>query len=282
MKDLVITTDNKSETYAVKSKWDELTAKEFLKICWINSQYEKTENTIDTNAMRFSLFSIICSLPFKRYTEITASQWIDVFKLTDWLFKTPQLRSNPLPFFKINNLFGKKIIAGPVGLMSTSSFAEFMAVDDAFLDFHNRKNQDAAWQLLAILWRPQRSDILRHKKDARNWNNDYREEFNTSNIEQLALYYQRTIHPQYAIAALLYYESVRNQVLIKNKLLKSLYNSNSTTKTYKTTLSQTGWLSTLIEISGKKFGDFESTSRTNWLLVLVDLANEIEKSINNK
>lgn len=267
--------------YSVKSEWNELTPKEFTKISWIQSTHNQLQDQSDLYELKFLLFSVISNFPNGKYEEILASEWVDLLETTSFLFKTPNFKTNPLPKFTIKNLFGKQVIAGPVGLMATSSFAEFMNVDAAFLDFHNNKNEDAAWLVLATLWRPQRVDILKHKKDAQKWDGDYRVPYNQNYTDELVAYYKRTISLQYAVAALLYYESVRDQVLVKNKLLRALFtkgSGSSSTKTIRTSLSHTGWLSALIEMSGKKFGDFESTARTNWVLVLVDLANEVEKA----
>lgn len=256
----------------VPSNWDELKQSQILKISIARMQVASPKNQADLSTLKMLYFSVITDIPQWKQKNFTSEQWVDLLKLTEFLFDTPKFTANPFMRVRISMTM---VLHGPIGYLETSCFAEFMTADNAFIDFHNNRNPDAAYLLFATLWRKQRSDLKQFKQDPDQWNEDVRVPFNQSQCEAIAakLKTKKRVAP-YAMMAVIYYESFRSQAVTGNPLLKPLFNKAAG---FGKKSSGLGWMETLIAQSGTKFGDFNSTSRTNWLLVLIDVAIKLNQ-----
>lgn len=264
MKNLQINT----KSYTICSSFDELTPMQFLRICHIRTLHPNPTDMVELQSLKIQAFYILTDAPMSRLKNADPEQWVDLLKTVEFLFNIPVFSKNPIPEIHISMF---SMLVGPIGMMSTTSFAEFMGADNAFLSYHKEKNQQAAWLLLATLWRPKRQDLNEFKL-SKDWNTDQREPYNEHKARELAKTLQKKLPPRFATAALLYYEGVRNRALINNPRLKILFKGSGGKH------NSLGWMETLLESSGKKFGDFNETADTNWLLIIVDLARELEKA----
>lgn len=256
-----------NRTYQLKTVWDELTGKEFLLVAGTLTAFDLTQDEQNLSC-KMTLFKTICTIPVHKYDSISPEQWVDLLETTNWLFQPALFSKNPMPELKLN---GQRLI-GCKHLMSTSSFAEFMSADDAFLDFHINKNVLSAYELLATLWREKRTDWNQFKNDAKAFNNDERKPFNQHIEKERAVVLSKKVSFHYAYGAVLYYDFVRNTALLNNPRFSVLFSTSTVRKKF----AKGGWYDALLEESGNKFGDFVSTSETNWLLVLLDLAKQMK------
>lgn len=257
------------KTYQLKSVWDELTGKEYLQVCGTLTAFDISQDEQKT-ACKMTLFQTICEIPVHKYDSIDPEQWVDLLETTNWLFQSASFSKNPLPELKLNGT----VLHGCKHLMSTSTFAEFMAADDAFLDFHINKNVLSAYELLATLWREKRPDWDTFKQNAKEFNSDQRKPFNQHTEKERALVLSKKVSFQYAYGAVVYYDFIRNTALLKNKRFSILFSSSTVRKKF----SKGGWFDALLEESGNKFGSFQETSEMNWLIVLLDLANRMKQA----
>jgi len=243
---------------------------ETMRVFWALANYTDSNDVIQYNATRILLFRILSNVPEKLVGDIDPEQWLDILPHTDWALRSPKLRTNPMPVIRLSRFRGS--VFGPQELLNDLSFGEFRAADEAFLAFTNGKSHDSIWLLFAILWRPERKDLSSFRNDPTRWNGDVREPFNKNMAVDRAKIYAKRLKPHYAVGALLYYWSARDAKLVNNSLLAPLFKgaSNKTSKL--------GWLDPLLEMSGNKFGPIDQTDLQNWLIILVEMAREIERS----
>lgn len=265
------------KSYPVPANWDELKQKQIIKIAIARKTITTPRSAQEVNTLKMLYFSVITEIPQWKQRSIAEDQWMDLLSVTDWLFNSPKFSYNPFPRIRVSMFM---VLHGPLGFLETSSFAEFMNADNAFIDFHNNRNELAAFTLLATLWRQQRDDLKAFKNDPDNWNEDVRVPYNQSKCEVMALKLQKKkAAAPFAMMAIMYYESFRNQALTGNPRLKILFQGATTSRSKSAGL---GWMQTLIAQSGSKFGDFNSTAKTNWLLVVLDVALKMEQQQNQQ
>lgn len=267
MKQLVV---NKKH-YSFPEKWQELSKNQFLKIAFTRLNFEDSDNETEYQATRIILFKILSGVPDHIIAVIEPVQWLDLLPHVNWTLEVPTYTTNPIPIIRYRSFFTRKTLFGPIDLLRTSSFKEFREADQAFLNFTNNKNWDSIWLLMAILWRPKRKDISDYKTNPMKWDGDVREPLNLAFAKRRALIYKHRIPQYYAIAVFLYYLCARDRALIKNTLLQPLFRGSSKP-------SKLGWFETLLEMSNTKFGTAEQTDEENWLVILVEMARQIELS----
>ena len=266
--------DNKH--FQLITDWSEVTPEVFLKIAYIRTQVATSTSEEFIQASRITLFFILSDVPVSYTRKIEPVQWADMLPHTDWAWKLPVLRSNPMPVLKVR----LRVYHGPVSLMDTSTFGEFMQADNAFLSFMNDKKADAAWLLLAILWRPQRHDLREFESTPSQWNGDKREIYNTILAEKRAVFFKRRLPAYYATASVLYFEAVRTQKVVNNHLLQPLFQGSGSGA--KLVTSKLGWLDTLLELAGAEPEKVDTTANQHWMLVLLTISRQIDKAQKQK
>lgn len=260
--------------YKLASDWQEISAKKFLQIAGIRTYSPAPTTNQEILSMQIAFFMIISNVPqfvLDRIQRDHNEHLAEILEKVNWCFRIPTFRDNPLPKIVRSDGFRLKRVEliGPIGLMNTSSFAEFMAADEAFIRFHNSYEWSAAWLLFSVLWRPQRTDHREFKKDPNQYNGDLREPFNIELCQQRAEVYEKKIPQHYATAALLYFECLRVNNIVNHPHLKILFQGGGKSST--TAI----WITPLLQISNTKFGPFKDTADTNFLLVLHEMANQM-------
>lgn len=263
-----------SHQYKIASDWSELSSKKFLQIAGIRTMMPKPTEYQELLTMQLAALLIISNCTQTTLDRISAEDLPFVLEKVDWCFDIPVLRDNPLPKITRNDAFRLKrdALLGPVGLLTTTPFSEFMAADEAFIRFHNTKDWSAAWLLLAILWRPLRSDHVEFKKDPKQYNGDLREPFNIELAQQRAKAYEGKVPAYYATAVLLFFESIRYHRIVQHPKLKILFQGGG--KSGSTSL----WIDPLLKISNTKFGPFKETTETNFFLILYEMAEQMHEA----
>lgn len=266
-----------NKNYKLASDWNEINSKKFLQIAGIRTLSPAPTINQEVLAMQISFFLIISNVPqfiLDRIQRDHPEHLFELMEKVNWCFGIPTFRDNPLPKIVRTDGFRLKRVEliGPVGLMNTSSFAEFMAVDEAFIRFHNSYDWSAAWLLFSFLYRPQRKDHREFKNDPNAYNGDYREPFNDELCLQRAKEYEKKLPQHYATAALLFYESIRSHQIIQHQHLKILFQGGGNGG------SMSLWIQPLLQISNTKFGPYKETSETYFLLILFEMANQMHEA----
>lgn len=262
--------------YKIASNWSELSAKKFLEIAAIRTMMPAPTQDHEILAMKLAFLLIVSDLKqvgLDRIKRDHAEHLYEVLKKVDWCSEVPVFKDNPFPKINRSDAFRMKRVAllGPVGLLTTTTFAEFMAADEAFLRFHLKKELSAGWLLFAILWRPMRSDHVAFKKDPEKYNGDLREPFNIERAQQRAKNYEGKLPAHYATAALLFFESIRFHGIVQHDRLKILFQGSGSGST-------SGWIDPLLKISNTKFGPFKETSEEHFFLILYEMANQMHEA----
>jgi hypothetical protein len=264
--------------YKIASNWSELSPKKFLEIAAIRTMMPAPTTDHEILAMKIAFLLITSDLKqigLDRIKRDHEEHLAEILKKVEWCIEVPVLRDNPFPKITRNDAFHLKRVAllGPIGLLETTTFAEFMAADEAFIQFHLNKERSSAWLLFSILWRPIRSDHVAFKKDPERYNGDLREPFNIERAQQRAKKYDGKLPAHYATAALLFFESIRYHQIVQHPRLKILFHGSESGSS-----STSGWIDPLLKISNTKFGPFKETSEQHFFLILYEMANQMHEA----
>ena len=266
--------NNSNKKFEVAENWNELSAAQIFQIAHIRSCITNPNSDSEVVTSKLAFFNVISKVPHYLNNSIPLEAWPDLMDLTNWIFEKPKFKENPFP--KLQKRYGMKfksiVIYGPQGNLKHSTFEEFTAADDAFLDFHLNKNETAVWKLLASLYRKERSDIKQFKEDPEVWNGDNREPFNSAMVSRNAEEFSKIFPLHHAIAVAMYYDSFRTNNVVNNPNFKALFSNSSGGG------SKVGWIGTLLESAGSKFGDINATAKQHWSIILYNLNQEIEKA----
>lgn len=258
--------------YQLVSSWDEMTGKQFVRTCHIRGEHINDTTQQAFNASRIILFSVLSNVPMKLIEEITAVQWVDILPHLNFVFETPNLTTNP--FKKISTGFFKNVI-GPAGMLDHSTYEEMITADTFFTKASEQKDVSFMYKLFAVLYRPERLNLHQEQMNPKTWNGDHREPFNSTLAKSRAAEYEKKVPFHYVVGVFLYYWSFRDQQLIKGfpNLFQKPVSSGTQVKRQG---NDYGWAGKLLQMSGKQFGDYDSTKNQHWRTILVEESRQID------
>lgn len=205
----------------------------------------------------------------KIFARINAHQMHDLLPSINFIHKKIDYDAQPIQSF---NCFFKRFY-GPTKGLHTTSFDEFIYADTLFVSISKKKDLTIVFDLVAALYRPKRKD-WKQWQNSPDFNGDIREEFNAVKAKQYAKRFKRWMNLYDAMAILYFYWGWRNTHLLKYKTLFPEPEEGQEPKA-----NQYGWIDTRLEISGKKFGDYKNTGKTNWQTIIFDMHRAEEKRI---
>ncbi len=253
--------------------WNDLSKKDYLYVCKLfgnlisNSANPDEKNHVnDYYAAKVLLINRFCKFRFRTALIVTASQYADLLPITNFLDKKVNIDQQHLPKIRI----GLRTFYGPQAGLTTSTFAEFIAADTYFVQMATKTDPLLKYKLIASLYRRKRSGVKKEKRNG-TWNGDYRQSFNDNSIEQMALFFQKRINPVYAQAIVYFYWGFREKHVLR---FENVFEPPKNTKLR--VANNYGWVGTLLQLSGDKFGDIEKTGDTNWFTVLLELSRQLD------
>lgn len=266
MKQLTINDKN----YRLPSSWNEMSKKQFLKVCYVRSKNINEVSQLELNASRIIFFTILSGVPKRIIDKINASTWVDILPHMNFVVETPDLMNSPTP--KIS--FGMfSSLRGPVGMLDHSSFDEMSAADTNFIRANQTGDLKYFYQLFATLWRPVRNDLHEFKHDPKNWNGDIREPYNSTVVSSRIDKIKKKVPFYYVIGAFMYYWSFR-----KNILEKGFPNYFDGDKSTDKSANDYGWAGPLLELaSSGVFGNAKETRTQHWKLIMIEISRQIDK-----
>lgn len=185
-----------------------------------------------------------------------------------FLFGDRKLTKNPLP--QIGPYFG------PKDILLNVCFGEFIYLEKKLESVftNNQVNLPALDELCAILYRE--PDPLYNPADAKH-NQDIRMKFTDNTIAPRARYFGKRVSIYKKYAVLLFVTGCLNKFKDLYPLLFS--KAKPATSGSGTVGSRFGWNGVILQLSGKEFGDYESTKYTNVHVIFTQLHILKEKSI---
>lgn len=252
--------------YQLKSSFAEFTPKELKKVAYLrslNMDHEQMDQ-IDFNAVRIALFTALSNVPMHKIQQIYDDQWVDILPHLNFVFKSPDFKTNPLPQLK----FRFRKFYGPLGLLDKVTMGEMTNADTVFTAAANTKSTDKMYLLAAILYRPVRSDLADFKA-SKKWNGDIREPFNLTKCQERIPIFKKM--PFYVIVIIfLYYWAFRDQRLMKFKRLFSKSEGSESG-------SGRGWAGTILEMAHLPlFGNVDDVAEQDWFTVLYEMDRQLE------
>lgn len=254
--------------YYLKTSFTEFTEKELKIVCYHRSMNMNSESLdqLQFNAVRIALFKLLSNVPMSLIHKITSAQWVDILPFLNYCFKAPDFKTNPFPKL----LVGLHTYVGPIGMLDKCSIEEMSQADTAFVACSNGKEPDKMYLLVALLYRPVRTD-LQEFKASKEWNGDVREPFNAEKCKARVDKFKR-LPPFMAIAVFLYYYSFR-----ENKLMKFTRVFKKATENKPDTGTNRGWAGTLLEMAHLPvFGKLDEIILQNWFTVVYEMDRQLE------
>lgn len=254
--------------YSLKTSFTEFTEKELKIVCYYRSMNMNSEELDQTqfNTVRIALFKLLSNVPMSLIQLITNAQWVDILPFLNYCFKAPDFKTNPFPKLRV----GLRTYVGPIGMLDKCSIEEMSQADTAFVACSNGKEEDKMYLLVALLYRPVRTD-LQEFKASKDWNGDVREPFNAEKCKARVDKFKR-LQPFMAIAVFLYYYSFR-----ENKLMKFTRVFKKATENKTDTGTNRGWAGTLLEMAHLPvFGKLDEIILQNWFTVVYEMDRQLE------
>lgn len=254
--------------YFLKTSFTEFTEKELKIVCYYRSMNisQHEDNQIQFNAVRIALFTVLSNVPRSLINRVTSHQWVDILPYVNYIFKVPDFKTNPFPKLRI----GLRSYVGPIGMLDKCSIEEMSQADTAFIASSNGKEEDKMYLLVALLYRPVRTD-LEEFKASKNWNGDVREPFNAEKCKARVQRFKKL--PKYMVVAVfLYYYSFR-----ENRLMKFTRVFKKATENKPDTGTNRGWAGTLLEMAHLPvFGKLDEIILQNWFTVVYEMDRQLE------
>lgn len=263
--------------------WDEMNEEQLLLVSkhlgGLLFQDEVDEKEL--YAQRIIMLQKFLGLPLWKFKRVNNSQLVDLLALFDFLKKI-DLNEQLIPEIEYRpGIFGKKKkLYGPMKGMKSSTLDEFIMADTNFVKISAQQQFDFAYNLFAMLYRPEREDIEAFKA-SKDYNGDHREVFNSTKCNERVKMFKKSIPKEYIIAVMYFYWGFREKNLL---IYKTLFptppkDENGEPKKQVNAKPNYGWAATRLEISGGKFGNFKETGESNWRTVIFDMHLREEKRI---
>lgn len=264
----------KNKKIKAPESWNDLTRSQFLFLCdkfrgLISTDSEITLDFVeDYYASRMLLTRKIIKMGWLDYRKVTASQHADLLVVTDFIQGELNLDKQHLPKIHVMG----RIFYGPSKGLNQSSFGEFVAADSYFMNISKKQEISIMFKLIATLYRPKQQNIKGLKR-AGLWNGDMRQDFNSNIVDARARFFEKYMSKKIAWAILYFYWGFRNTSVLR---FENLFSEPEETEHVKISGNRYGWGGTLLEMSGKVFGDLEATEKTNWITVFVELSRQVD------
>jgi hypothetical protein len=257
----------------VPASWGEMSAKQIRATIKLIAQYILPKGDFvtmeDYNAFYVRYVKMILNLSNRQFHSLSAEQVESMRVIADFIFG--ECTINTVPFASIRIGFTRYY--SPMVGLGGSTMMEMIFADTSFINWSKSKSDEDLYTLMAVLYRQKRKNLTEWQSDPEKWNGDIREAFNENSVESRAAYFQRKIKKVDALAVAYFYWGFRNVHLLRFKAVFP--------QEVQTSIKKKGWLDTVLEYSGDKFGDFKSTSETDWQLVLLEIQRVIVKSKSN-
>lgn len=248
---------DKTRTFNIPENWNELTVDNLL---YIGDNFEAWRMLISINE---SLLKAKCLL-FINFTGLVGkakfeliknieflpeTDQLDLINLTDFVFEKIDLTVNKIKKIKVGDLE----FYGPDDDFGNISIGEFAFADNFFMRYFLERKEEDLDLMIGCLYRP---------KTTEKYTGDDREKFNKNKIESFT---KRLKKMSYAhkVAIFLWYSGCRESLV--NRYPEPF------SKTENIGESNQTWINVIIELSGDKFGDFETTNDTNIHLVMMEI-----------
>lgn len=254
----------------VPANWNEMNQKQFRATIKLLAEYILPKGDFvtmaDYNAFYVRYTKMILNLSNRQFHSLSAEDVESMRVIADFIFG--ECNINKVPFASIRAGFTKYY--SPMVGLGGSTMMEMIFADTNFINWSKSKSDEDLYSLMAVLYRPKRKNLQAWQNDPEKWNGDIREAFNENSIESRAAYFQRKIKKVDALAVAYFYWGFRNVHLLRYKAVFP--------QDVQTSIKKKGWLDTVLQYSGDKFGDFKSTSETDWALVLLEIQRVINQS----
>ena len=272
----------KNKEVDLPETWDELSRKQYLKICHILG--EANLNPTDQEALEVNnsaalilIIKELLQMNWFTFFKVSKSQLACLLPITGFITKEVSVNKQYLPSFRI---WGFKY-AGPSKGCRQTSMAEFSKADNYFIQCCKGEDPDAIFKLAATLYRPQKTFHFIRRLTL--WyNGDNRIAYNDQQIERRAEIFKKRLSKRKLFAILYFYWGFRNTNVL---IFKNLFPEPTKNKVEHSG-PQFGWAGTMLEMSGDKFGDFDKTSKERWSTIFVEMSRQMskhqEQEMNNK
>ena len=191
----------------------------------------------------------LLNLSWYTYSKLTASQCLDLFQVTEFIFKDIKLTRNNLERIRI----GYSWYCGPDDRLNNISIDEFIMADLWYMRYRKTGKESALNHLISVLYRKKAKDIDINSSDFKG---DLREAYNEYTYTQRSNKIARLSSLKKNII-LLYYMGCRNHLEITYKeVFKHAVKSN--VKVGDSELKKVA-----LSMSGGAFGNYKDTLQTN-------------------
>lgn len=171
-----------------------------------------------TEDIKLSILFILIPINKKLFKLLTPAQKVQVMNLVRWAFKA-RVESKPFDFFLHD---GQRYYLPAPGYEDTTSM-EWALLTIYYIAYTNEKlssasKQDFFFKILALVCRPERTDLKAFKNDVKAWNGDVREPFNAVRAEEREVAF-KSVDIGNLIAVFQYWESMNRDFVNRNKEL---------------------------------------------------------------
>lgn len=239
----------KSHKAKLHSNWNELNRSQLIKLAGLIH-----EDHPSIYHFRMKVLKLLLNLSTLQVLMIDAAYWVELYPYIKWIEEENQLTDNKVLIIKSS--VGK--LYGPVGNFETLTAKEWTEADEAFLDFHQTKQQTDLDRLVAILYRPRQKGL---KPSAPDFENDYRIPFNEFQVAKRS-FALKTIPPNIKLAVLLWYQGCR---LEWEGVFERVFKGAQSDR------ENFGWQETIQKLSGETFGNHKQTENTPMYKLMLNM-----------
>jgi hypothetical protein len=158
----------------------------------------------------------------------------------------------------------QKALVGPSDRLTNIVFIEFIKCEKYFIDYSKTGIEDSLNKLVAILYRPKRTDIT---EQSENYEGDLRIKYNDHTIERRSKDIAALPFPV-RMAVFLFYQGCRESIVAAFPEIFQEPEEGA-----KPEKGSQGWTDVLINLAGSKFGNMEATAYTSLYTILATLKN---------
>jgi hypothetical protein len=269
---LKLTIGKHQELFHLKfpEKWDELNQRQLLYIAkyweaWQEISQMHGERLVKARAL---LVLELCGITGRRerrrlcnaLSHVTEDSGFNILDYTNFVFEKLTLTRNLLPKIKVG-LF--KWYFGPGDRLNDIDIEEFSMAFSAYSQYISTRNEIHLNNLVAILYRPASQEY--------HITGDIRVPYNFKKITEYVKKI-RKIPEEYKQAVLLFFMGCLDYFSQNKRYGKVFRRAKNESES-----SGGSFFDTVVDMSGGKFGPYETTRRTNVHIFLKDLNNHIER-----
>jgi hypothetical protein len=264
--ELKYTQNNKSvvDDISVPENWNELSKKQLLYIANLWQAWQlMAKNNLDLNRAKALLFVQLMkgTTIFNKQkrvnliTKLTNEEQWALLQLTNFIFIKNTLTVCPFPEIQI----GFKRCYAPNNKLGNIKALEFHFADFFYMKYVKTENDADLNNMIACIYRPAPKTSETGEK---------RVPFYMAKIEEYAKAVSKLSFAQKQ-AILLWYIGCRTFIVEKYTHIFSSENQSEA--------KNKGWLPLIMALSGDKFGNYDQTSQTDFILILTEVEEAIER-----